>query len=419
MPRPWFLVFFGLLLISVEVAAQAYPIVYVRCPHTTGYLFGQAPEAAVDRLRAGKPPPDSGAPAHEPNPVLAAIPDNVAFDLGAYECEPWPICATNTAYSGMVYDRDRHQMLIFGGGHSATYRDDVEVFDYASLTWKSAYPPTPCEERTLENVDPQRAMWRSSGLPISRHSYDLLVMAGQPSELWLLAKVQGRGSGCHRLPPVSDDGASPYVIAQGTFAAYHPDTQRWRFTDTPAVGFETAAATDPVSGRILLVSRRQGIGSVDPADGSHTAHVPIEDAELRTSRGMSLVYFPPNDRFYVIARTTDGFGVWEVHFDRDNPATSSIQRLAGVAPPEAPVADAWDYDAANRLIGGGILAGKFFAFDPLSKRWHMRQLQSANPELAVGDVDGKALAYDPVNELFLFRTTYESGRRTWAYRWGD
>lgn len=354
----------------------------------------------------------------ERNPVLAAIPDHVAFDLGAYQCEPWPICATNTAYSGMVYDDERHRILLFGGGHAATYRDDVEEFDFSSLRWTQAYPPTPCKERTLDNVDRERALWISSGHPISRHSYDLLAMAGRPSELWMLARMQGRGRGCNKLPPVSDDDASPYVIAQGSFAAYQPDTGRWRFTDTPAVGFETGAETDPVSGRILLVSHSEGIGSVDPVDGRYTAHVAIDEPDLRTGKGVSLVYFPPNDRFYAIALTSRAPGVWEVHFDREDPAASSIRRLADLDLPRAPVTEAWAYDAANHLIGGGVRGGRIFAFDPLAKRWHERRMKSSNPELAIGTLDGKALAYDPVHGLYIFRTSYDSGRRTWAYRWG-
>lgn len=159
----------------------------------------------------------------------------------------------------------------------------------------------------------------------------------------MLARMQGRGRGCNKLPPVSDDDASPYVIARGAFAAYRPDTGRWRFTDTPAVGFETGAVTDPVRGRILLVSHSKELGSVDPLDGRYIAQVAIDEAELRSGKGVSLVYFPPNDRFYAIALTSRAPGVWEVHFDRENPAACSIRRLADLDLPRAPVTEAWAY----------------------------------------------------------------------------
>lgn len=359
-----------------------------------------------------------------PNPVLADVPENVALDLGTYaslcpvgaDCDP-----TNTSYSGMVYDRDRHHMLVFGGGHAATYRDDVDVFDFTTLTWAPAYAPTPCAELTLDNVDAVHAKWISSGHPIARHTYDLLAMAGQPSELWVLSKVQGRGRGCTNLPPVTDDGTSPYVIASGTYAAYNPDTQQWRFSETPASEFETGAETDPVSGHILIVDRHRGICSADPTDGAFTCHAevdPLAATDLRTGNGVSLVYFPPTDRFYAFALTRSPQALFEVHFDRDNPSASTLRQLVDVVPPASPVTEAWAYDDANQLIGGGVKDGRFFAFDPVAGQWHERIVESSNPEQLVGTVDGKALAYDPVDNVYIFRTNNASRRHTWAYRWG-
>jgi hypothetical protein len=356
--------------------------------------------------------------AQEQNPLLAQLPENSALDLGKYICPPEAdptACFTNTDYSGMVYDAAGHRMLVFGGGHAATYRDDIDVFDFKTLSWAPHYPTTPCAEMTLENIDVFHGKWISSGHPISRHSYDLLAMAGNPAELWLLSKVQGRGKGCTSLP--STDEGAPYVIAQGTFAAFSFASGTWRFTETPSLTFAVGAETDPVSGRILLVSGG-AIASIDPSDGTRTVHVKHAESDLSGGQGVSLVYFPPNDRFYAFVQANHEHGVWEVHFDRDDPAASSVRQLTDVVPPTAPVHDAWDYDSANELIGGGVAGGMFFAFDPVAEVWHQRLMESSDPALDVGGVNGKALAYDPVDNVFIFRTGWSSGVRTWAYRWG-
>lgn len=211
------------------------------------------------------------------------------------------------------------------------------------------------------------------------------------------------------------------MIAGRSLAAYDPEARSWRFTDTPSVSYETGAATDPVSGRILLVSRL-ALGSVDPATGAYTRHVDVAEPDLATGDGISLVYFPPTDRFYAFAMTPADrarAGVWEVTFDRANPAASSVRRLTGVAPPQRPIgAEAWAYDDANELIGGGVTDGAFFAFDPVAQRWHERVIDASTAALPVGSVDGHALVYDPVDNVYVFRTNIPSQLHTWAYRWG-
>ena len=63
----------------------------------------------------------------------------------------------------------------------------------------------------------------------------------------------------------------------------------------------------------------------------------------------------------------------------------------------------------NRIIGGGIYKGKFYAFDPLTKRWTSQTIQGGSP----GSMVYHAIDYDPVDNVFIFI----SGRHTWAYRY--
>ena len=85
----------------------------------------------------------AGAGAATPNPNLN-VPVNTAKDLGAYTSDAPCNPQTITDYSGFAYDSINHQMLMFGGGHAASARTDVDVFDLkaSSPSWKSAYPST-------------------------------------------------------------------------------------------------------------------------------------------------------------------------------------------------------------------------------------------------------------------------------------
>lgn len=354
-----------------------------------------------------------------PHPRLQALGPNQALDLGRYECpngedRDTSNCASITDYSGMVHDPARHQLLLFGGGHAATYRDDVEILDLASLEWRSAYAPTPCEERRLDNVDVGAGRWISSNHPIARHSYDLLAIAGEAAELFLFAKVQGRGRGCHHLPE-----GQPYVIAEGRVAAYDPDRRRWRYTRAPSVGYPFAAETDPVSGRVLLVDRRS-LRSFDPASGRMSTHLEFNHPDMHWAR--SLVYFPPLDRFYYMVQGGRARGeqvlegVYEITLDRSDWSESRIRRLALKSPGET--GHAWAYDPVHELIGGGVRAGRFFAFDPRREIWYNVEIQSDSDQ-AVGTVNDYALAFDPVNGVYLWRSDRRSGHRTWAFRWGN
>src|SRR5439155_2209961 len=121
------------------------------------------------------------------NPTLFNLPANTALDLGTYTCKG-PAggsipCGSITDYSGFVYDKNNHQMLMFGGGHAASFRDDVDVFKFDTLKWNPAYTPTPCSQMTVgvtsggtdpDNRDLTNGTWKSTTHPISRHSYDML-----------------------------------------------------------------------------------------------------------------------------------------------------------------------------------------------------------------------------------------------------
>jgi hypothetical protein len=91
------------------------------------------------------------------NPLLTLKPGEAKL-LGQYNgsilagCEnKYPSSITD--YSGYVLDTTRNSILMFGGGHAAIPRTDVDVLDLNQTTffWKSDYAPTPVAEQVPAN----------------------------------------------------------------------------------------------------------------------------------------------------------------------------------------------------------------------------------------------------------------------------
>lgn len=355
------------------------------------------------------------APHPASDPRLAALPDNTALDLGRYTCTPpagdtSETCAGITDYSGMVYDFHNHQLLMFGGGHATTFRDDVDVFSFNILKWSSAYTPTPCSEMLLANRDLTNGAWQTSGHPMARHTYDLLVMAADPPQMIMLTSVIGSGY-CIERP----NGDQDYYIS-GRIAHYNPLNKQWAFSAARTYEENSdwsygAAELDPVSNKIVVVTD-SGLWTYDPRTQERLRH--LDSAPAGMNYAKNLVYFPPNDTFYYIA---NGNAVFAVKLDRSDFSRSTITQVSGITGdiPTLPETG-FAYDTANQLIGGGVNNSRFYAYDPLAKLWISRDIQPDPPGATIGQLAFHALAYSPVDNAYIFITDYNSGLHTWAYR---
>ncbi len=345
----------------------------------------------------------------DPNPVLYDLPDNTALDLGEYTCvgpkgESNFYCPGITDYSGFVYDRHRHQMLMFGGGHSTTMRDDVDVFNFGTLTWGSAYVSTPCDDMIPENFDPQRARWTTTGHPTSRHTYDLMVVTERSREFLLMRGGGNAGARCGRFDTLG-----------GEVAHYDVDARQWSFSGQPFIWNRFASAElDPVSD-MVLIRHSDGLYLYDP---QAKAAREIDPANRSMGYADNMIYFPPTDRMLYIQRGSPT-QVWEVTLDRqvwENSGTALVTGVSGEIPDS--LESGWAYDSANRVIGGGIRDGVFYAYDPLTKKWSSSVMNAQSPSGApIGTIAFHALDYDPVNNVYLFIANGAAGKRTWAYRY--
>lgn len=380
--------------------------------------------------------------AFSPNPTLANIPANTALLLGRYKGGSLPGCykvSSGGAYGGFgivgysrfTYDSTRNQMLMWGGGHAATPRTDVDVLDLnqASLTWQSAYPSTPIADMRLSNYDLKTGSWKSTGHPAAVHSYDQLVFAQSTGELLYL---QNRGSPKSPCLDENELRVQPY-ITRGPIWHYNPSTKTWTPVEvTPGGEWSTftyvAAEYDPVSGKVIIVGG-DGMSVYDPIN-KVTKRALRAFSGLGLSYAQNLIYFPPTDKMYYVMNNGT---VYELSLNRSDFTKSTLVKMTGVTgtfpprplPPDDSGETGWAYDSVNHIIGGGVMKGVFYAFDPVRKVWSSSVIQKspANFPYGIGSLNSShALDYDPVDNVFIFITggvnpsaSYE--KYTWAYRY--
>jgi hypothetical protein len=351
----------------------------------------------------------AGLLAQPTHPILTAIPPNTARDLGPYTSDPLcgvPIGVTD--YSRFTYDPVRHQLLMFGGGHATTPRTDVDVFSFSTLTWTSAYPPTPESQLVFSNYDPSLARWISTGHPIARHTYDQLVLDPGTGDLVMLARGHA-GAYC----------TGDWGWESGRVGHYDHETRAWSFSPTADNTYGSgdpypAAEYDPVSGLIVVVAR-EGLWTYDPAT---RARVERLSYSLDMGYANNLVYFPPNQRMYYIARGSPT-RVFEVVLDRANWSASTVTELVTTGDVFDSEESGFAYDSWNHVIGGGVSGGVFRAFDPATRRWSSAAMTIQGTGGPIGTQAFHALDFDPVDGVFLFLTGYDDGSRMWAYRYGS
>ncbi|HUW82091.1 MAG TPA: Calx-beta domain-containing protein, partial [Phycisphaerae bacterium] len=357
-----------------------------------------------------------------PNPTLTAIPDNTALDLGAFTPETPAGSSHNankvTDYSGFTYDPAGHQMLLFGGGHATTHTDTVYSFNFQTLTWDSLYTPVPVSHYDVANYNSTYCAWENrsnpSITPLARHTYDMLVVPGNRGTFL----VFHRGSGVSSEMTAEDVGGTAYP-GSPYLPEYNVAGNSWRWIDDganpPPSGYGNAAYEyDPVSDKVIAVASN-GIWTYDPDTDSSSKVVSFSQSSM--SYANDLVYFPPNQKMYYIARGSP-VRVWEVTLDRTTWSNSTAVEVTGMTGTPNAQETGWAYDSANQVIGGGVNSGMFYAYDPVTKMWSSNTITADSAGgYTVGTQHFHAIDYDPVDSVFICVADGSGGRRTWAYRY--
>ncbi len=378
------------------------------------------PEDASAPPRDGGPPP---TPDPRANPRLAELPENTALHLGVYECasrmpQISNYCQSIFDYSRFNYDPYNHRVLLFGGGHSATGRTDVDVFDPDTLTWQSLYPSMSCEDVSASDLDPI-GFYRATGHPFARHTYDLNVIAEVDGVgRFVMLEMSAAAGTCH-----PDVGGSAIPWLELT-----PGNTTWAYADRGGAAWNHGASAefDPPSGRIVLIGQGAhasagGMRVIDPRTGdiSGTIAGVTYDGQI----DHNLLYYPPTQTMFLINREDRGNGmVMEVTLDREDwsRSTSRYVETHGAAP-EGGGTTGWAYDPRHEVFGGGVRDGRFFTFDPSTSTWSSEEMNVLNEDDAARPTQlvFHNLDYDPVNNVYYFITGTYSGYHMWAYRYRD
>lgn len=352
---------------------------------------------------------NSHAAQHAPHPELVNLRDNEAIDLGPYECEsraPKLGCFTIFDYSRLNYDPFNHRFVVFGGGHAATGRTDIDSFDINTLSWKSLYPTMSCEEIAEGDIDP-KGFHRKTGHPVARHSYDQNVIAEFDGQGWLLMfSKEGFSGYCHRYKATISAVAAFPLTDPGRGWTYHAkEPIKWPYAGS--------AEYDPVSGLVVLLNNRAThMWVYDPISQKVVASKHFQ--EMKAAKDSSNLVFNPRDRnMYFIGRRT--LQVRRLQLDRGNwNNTTMVQATtAGPTPPEM---RNFAYDSQNHVIGG-VSEGTFYALDLNSFTWLSQPIKATSDAgKQIGTVHSHAIDYDPVNNVFVFVSGRKPKQHTWAYR---
>ena len=315
-------------------------------------------------------------------------------------------------YSGMTYDPIGKRMLIFGGGHGPSNETDIRSLDLSTLAWSSLYPSMPYSDMTLANCDSDRGRWISTNHPFARHSYNETLVVGR--RFYMM---------CFQGMPYINGVAEPQW--GGRICWYDFDTGAWTYSKNTRAQtpwhFASAAALDPVSGKIVVVGMdayyQSFLWFYDP--GTDTI---ATGPKLTSGVGLSLdlIYVPDNDRFYAISQLNGK--VSEIALNRANLNLSSATALAVSANLPGYTGDApsgYAYDPVNKIIGGFVVKGVFSAFDPFAKTWTQKQMiDAATGSAASTSQTFYCMEFDPASGCFIFLGNAGSLKgRTFAYRY--
>lgn len=373
--------------------------------------------------------PDLPSPLPLPGPLpagqafdISTLKDNHAAELAA-ALDPCPEgtgvtsgCSAMTDYGSMLYDESQDRFLMYGGGHGPGRSSSLFTIDLKTQKWQAAYVGTPYSlmyaggsESVLHptNTD-ARCFYKDTGAPMVRHTYDMME---------IVPNFRGRAT-LFLLTGGGIDFKDPFQSGC-TIGSYDLMGRQWSWTDKKTDDFyyyASSSAYDPVSKKFLIIGNGPQVSpsrlyTYDPETTTVTMHKYTGEFGIDNN----MVYFPVNDRFYLIRRGKPGYVVEIVPNRQDFSQTQfSNLQLSGEAYSDGGIASGWKYDSENQVIGGGINNGKFYYFDPVAKTWGSVAMQIQVGGSKITATAFHNIAYDHKNKVWVF--VDDVTKRTWVFR---
>jgi hypothetical protein len=242
------------------------------------------------------------------------------------------------AWGGGTFDTLRNRLVLFGGGHSDYWGNEVYVFDIGALAWTRLTDPT------LNPTLNQDINW--DGTPNSRHTYNGLAYIAHADRFFALGgSVAGNGFASCQNTWTFDFGAKVW-------------TNRQPGGTKPTTGYGNACSYDPATKKVWWCENNsQGLFSYDYDSNAWTQHNSDSfyyyTSTIDTKRGVMVIVGNGNVYAYDLANANYTRQTWTTT------GGDSLIALANIG---------LDYDPTlDRIVGW--CGGSPYLLDPVSKVW--------------------------------------------------
>ncbi len=133
---------------------------------------------------------------------------------GVHGCCGCP--AVVEAWGSGIFDDANRQLILFGGGHTDYWGNEVYAFDLKTMSWRLLKASTPVTQSQL-NQDPLY-----DGTPNSRHTYDNLVYLRGRGAMFLYGGSQADNGGGVNTTWVFDIASATWTLMQARLNQYVP-----------------------------------------------------------------------------------------------------------------------------------------------------------------------------------------------------
>ena len=295
------------------------------------------------------------------------------------------------AWSSAAYDSRRHQLWVFGGGHSDYYGNESYRFDVATLTWSRIDDPT--DLTLLGGLEagslPHCLDAWPDGKPSSRHTYDHLEYLPSVDKYFMYGGSRGCGGGAFGQDTWLQDPVTGHWTQMQKGFDHQPQPQPPEYGKTPGRTINAMAVHpdgslyamspyglrryDPVANVWSVASERYNLGNtrrraVIGMGGSRFIAIGAEPNEPPTIRWFNLKSgtrtplqtVVPQSLSSVLSKKAPGFDI--------DPRTGKGVAWAGGD--EVLLIDLESFQMETRVIPGGpaaVSAGTFgrFRYSPL------------------------------------------------------
>lgn len=319
------------------------------------------------------------------------------------------------AYSGGALDTQSRKFLVFGGGHSDYFDNDVWAFDLETLTWElrktgSGYPNNIPADR-FDPTNYPGAIFDTNARdinfyrPITRHTYSSAIFIPTTKEMFIMGSVAWYGS---------SGGSSGEIWASNGIGAhaFNYINNTWRYLGKEPYGDSSAAtAFDPNTNSLWMAGDNR-FYKYDIASGQWTLLLPYP--QLSLNNHTSLTYDQSCGCLWMYgSNSPDKNEMWKYTI-----ASNTWQKIpaTGTLPNPNGGYGVIDYSINNELLL--VKSGNLFSFNKTSYVWTLES--PSNSPVGCGTTIGLApysrFEFDPVSGVAYMIAVCNSDDEVWAYK---